>query len=79
MAHFRFVTQIEEFGVNLVAGQGGDREGRDEFLPALRHDATTGNVAPAQFPDQFQALIGGNTAGNDQKDAFLRHWPGSVR
>ena len=79
MAHFRFVTEVEQLGIDLVAGQCGDRERGDEFLSAFCHDATTGNVAAPQLPDQFQAFIGGNATGNDQKDAFLRHGRSSIR
>ena len=73
MAHLGLVGEIEQLRIDLLAREGGDRQGRDKLGAGLGQDRTRGNGAPAELADQLKALIGGNTAADDQEDSRAFH------
>ncbi len=67
MAHFAFVGQRENVGIDLVAGEGLDRERRHELRRGVGQDGAHRRAALAQAADQVERFIGGDAAGNDQQ------------
>ena len=70
MPHLAFVGELKQVLVNLLAAERGERQGGDEPGAALAEHATHGGALGAQTADGVQALVGGDAARNDQKDAF---------
>jgi len=70
MADILLVFPGEEIGVDVAGGECADRERGDEFLRCARHDRPDRRAPLAQSPDEVEALVGGDAAGNDKQDAF---------
>ena len=68
MAHFRFVGQREQVFINLFAAQAGERQRRHELRAGLGQNRPHLDLRAAQQADQFQALVGGDAAADDQQN-----------
>ncbi len=55
---------------HVVGSEHPNGKRRHESLRARRHHRADGGTALPQAADQIEALIGRDTAGNDEKDAF---------
>ena len=72
VADLAFVIQVEEIGEYPFVRQCCDGKRRHELMRGLRHHDAHVMAALSQAPDQVQALVGGNAAADDQKDALCR-------
>ena len=70
MAHFGFVGQIEQVGIDLVCGQSRRRQGGHEFMRRFCQHRRHRAACFSDQADQFQRFEGRDTAAHDQKDAF---------
>jgi hypothetical protein len=70
MPHLALVGQGEELGIDLVLAEGCQRQGGHELGPAVGQDAAHGRAPLAQPADELQGLVGGDPAGNDEKNSF---------
>ncbi len=73
MAHLRLVGEGEEVVVDLVLGQGRQGQGGDELGARPGEDRPHGDAGLAQQPGQFQGLVGGYAAADDQEYALVGH------
>ncbi len=73
MAHLCFVIEAEEVAIAFIAGKRGNRQRGDELRPAFGQDASAGNAALCQRTDQFQRLVGGDAAADNEKDTLAAH------
>ena len=71
-AHLAFIGKREQVLIDLFPGKGRQGERRNELRPAGREDAAQLGPAFFQPPHQVEALIGGDTAGNDKEKALSR-------
>ena len=71
VTHFCFVGQGKEVGVNLVLGQGGERQWGDELRSGAGQNRPHGHAGAPQQSGQFQTLVGGDTAPDDEQHAGL--------
>ncbi len=72
VADLAFVIQVEEIGEYPFVRQCRDGKRRHELMRGLRHHDAHVMAALFQAPDQVQALVGGNAAADDQKNALCR-------
>lgn len=70
MAHLAFVGERKEVGIDLLARQGGKGERRDEFLRRPSEHAADLDLAFLEAPDEVEAFVGRDAAGDDEEDAF---------
>ena len=68
--HLAFVGQREQVGVDLALAQRLQRQRRDELRARVGQHAGHAAASAAQQADQFQRLVGGDAAGDDQQDAL---------
>ena len=68
MADIGFVGQREQVGEAALARQRRDRERSHELLASLGQDAARGDAAILQPADEFEHLVGGDAAADDQKN-----------
>ena len=73
MAHLGLGGQREQLVIDLVLGQGRQRQRGDEVGAAGREHRAHGDPGLAQQADQLQRLIGGDAAAHDQQNAFVVH------
>ena len=66
MAHLYLIRQGEYIRIGLFPAQGADGQGGNKLLAALGQNSAHGHAPLAHPPDQVKALIGRNTAANDQ-------------
>ena len=71
MADLGLVLEVPQRGEDLVAGQRGQRHGRDELRPALGQDAFTAAPGLGNKAHEFTALVGGNTTTHHKQDAGI--------
>ena len=64
--------QVEEIGEYPFVRQCADGKRRHELMRGLRHHDAHVMAALLKAPDQVQALVGGDAAADDQKDALGR-------
>ena len=76
MPHLALLLEVPEIGIDFLFRQGRDAHGGDELRSAICEDAAHMCAGLPQQPDQSAALIGRNTAADDEEDGFvmeLRH------
>jgi len=73
MAHFGFVLQIPQVGVDRLLTECRQRHRRDEMRTACGQDATHSCVRFAEKADQLTRLVRGNAAADDEEDPFAVH------
>jgi hypothetical protein len=71
VAHLGFVGQGEEVGIDLVLGQGAERQRRHELRARPRQDRAHANAGLAQQARQLQRLVGRDAAAHDQENPLL--------
>ena len=67
MTHFSLICEGEQVLINRVSAQCGEREGSDKLSASTGEHAPHCNPLCGQQPDQFQRLIRGNAAGDNQQ------------
>ncbi len=72
MAHFGFVGQRKQVLIDLVLGQGADRQGRHEFRAGFGKDRPRLYALLGEQADQQQRFVGGDAAANDQQNPARR-------
>ncbi len=70
MAHLGFIGEGKQVRVDFFAGQGLQREGRDEMGAGFGENGFHGTAGFGEEADEFERLVGGDAAGDDQEDAF---------
>ena len=70
MADILLVLAGEEVGIDMAGGERANGERRYELLCSCRHDRPHLRAALAQAADEVEALVGGDAARDDEKDAF---------
>ena len=70
MSDLALLIEIEEIGQHPFIRQRPDGQRRHELVRSLRHDCTDAMPTLFEPADQFQTLIGRDTASDDQEDAF---------
>ncbi len=73
MPDLGLVLEVEEIGEDLRLGEHRERERRDEFGAAACQDRAHARAPLLQAAHQFEALIGGDAAADDQEDALALH------
>ena len=68
-----FVLAVEQLGEDAVAGYGAYGQRCDELLCGTSHDRAHAGAAFPEPTDQVEALIGGNAAADDEKNALAVH------
>ena len=71
MTHLGFIGQRKDLAVHLILAQRGERQRCDKLRTALGQDAPYGNAPLSEAADQVQALIGSNTARDDQQNTLF--------
>jgi hypothetical protein len=69
MADLALIVEVEKITENAVSREGPDRQWRYELARSLRHNTPHRNAVLACPADQFQALVGGNAAADNEKYA----------
>ena len=70
MAHFSFIGEGKQVGVDFFTGQGGHGQGCDKLLRRFCQNSSHSDILFLQQTDQFQRLVGCNAATDDEKNGF---------
>src|SRR5262245_3555158 len=73
MADLGLVLEVEQLGEGLLPGEHGERKRRDERGAAFGQDRAHRGAPLLQAAHEIEALIGGNTAADDQENALTLH------
>ena len=68
MPHFRLGGEVEELALHAGPGDGRDRQRGHELAPGPRQDRHDPGPGLAEQTHELDALVGGNTAANDEED-----------
>ena len=73
MPHLGLVLEVPEAGMDGLLGQGRQGHRGDELSAAGGQHAAHGAARLADQPDELAALVGRDTAADDEEDAFAVH------
>ena len=73
MPHLDLVLQVEQIGINLVLAERRERQRGYELFARAGDDAAHGDARFAEQAHEFDALVRGDAAADDEQDAGVSH------